>query len=192
MKAFADTSRLRTFSNRPIKLLFVGSLDERKGVYLLPDLIRTICKEVPVELSIAGVGPLSSQLQRQIDDHSLPIRLLGYRSDVADLMTAADLLLLPSFAEGLPQVLVQAVANQLPFVSFDIHGAQELIKLGGDGIICKENTPSSMEEAFFERVNSEQAGSPPGLPTSQWALAGISDQILQSYRSTGIIGDTIN
>ena len=181
LQAFIEQSRLRAFSNRPIKLLFVGSLDERKGAVLLLDLIQTLREQTPVELLIAGVGPLSSQLQQQINDHDLPVKLLGFRRDIAALMSAADILLLPSFVEGLPQVLVQAVANRLPFISFDIHGARELIKLGGDGMVCKDNTPSAMVNAFYERINSEQAGSAPALPVTQWELANILEQIYQSY-----------
>ena len=61
------------------------------------------------------------------------MRLLGHVSDVPRVLRAADVLALPSSAEGLPQVLVQAARAGVPFVAFDVDGVAELLALGAVG-----------------------------------------------------------
>jgi len=139
-------------------VVFVGSLDERKNVMMLPDAVGSAAAGRPVTLLVAGAGPLAGPLAARAEGlaagaDDVTIRLLGHVSDVALVMRAADVLALPSSAEGLPQVLVQAARCGLPFVSFDVDGVAELLDLGARG----RSVPLGDREAFSSALAAELA-----------------------------------
>ena len=83
-----------------------------------------------VVVCIAGDGPLEAQLQAQIDSSSAPVRLLGRRCDIADLLAAADLVVLPSRWEARSLVAQEALLAGRPLVATSVGG---LVQLLGDG-----------------------------------------------------------
>jgi len=84
----------------------------------------------PLKLIFVGDGPLRSSLQEKIAASSLQdsVSLLGWRSDVWGLMKAADVLVLTSHWEGLPNVILEAQAAGLPVIASRVDGCPELIK----------------------------------------------------------------
>jgi len=120
-------------------VLCIGSLDERKGVLQLPELMSRLCVEPGVDphLLVAGEGPLEEQLghQLEIQGHRHRSELLGHVTDLDELFGAADLVILLSNAEGLPQVLVQAASAGVPFVAYDVDGVRELLDRGAQGSV---------------------------------------------------------
>jgi glycosyltransferase involved in cell wall biosynthesis len=114
--------------DRPV-IAHVGSLDDRKGVSHLPQLLDRLgpTGARPV-LVLAGDGPRRRDLEGLPDVH-----LLGHVADPTSVFQGADVVVLLSAVEGLPQVLVQAAAAGTPFVSFLVSGATELLALGAKG-----------------------------------------------------------
>ncbi|MFJ8333829.1 glycosyltransferase family 4 protein [Streptomyces sp. NPDC094437] len=113
--------------DRPL-LLAVGSLERHRGYHTLLDASRAWCRLDPVPLvAVAGEGPLRADLQRRIDDEELPVRLLGPRDDVADLIAAADLALLPSRWEARSLFAQEALRARVPLVASDVGGIPELV-----------------------------------------------------------------
>ena len=106
-----------------------------KGLDVLIEAYPKVVSSFPeATLIIAGrEGPASRELRRLIEAGGVEsaTRLLGYRSDVSDLMSAADVFVLPSRAEGSPGVLIEAMALETPAVASDIPSARELA--GGSG-----------------------------------------------------------
>jgi glycosyltransferase involved in cell wall biosynthesis len=84
----------------------------------------------PPLVVIAGDGPLLAELRAAVRRTQAPVRLLGRRGDVADLLAAADLVVLPSRWEGSPLVLQEAMALGRPVVATDVGG---VASLAGDG-----------------------------------------------------------
>ena len=119
----------------------VGSLEPRKNPLLLPRLLQTLRERLPADppdLLVLGDGPERDRLTTDLRATGLAEHavLTGHLADpqhVHDAMRAADLLVLLSAAEGLPQVLVQAAAVGTPFVAFDVEGVRELLSLGALG-----------------------------------------------------------
>lgn len=119
-------------------IAYVGSLEPRKNPLLLLDVLERARAHVPGRdpaLVIAGDGPQREALQAAADRRGLTadVRLLGHLADPAPVFQAADVFVLLSSAEGLPQVLLQAAAAGVPYVSFDVSGARELVRLGAAG-----------------------------------------------------------
>ncbi len=109
-------------------VLSVGRLDRQKAVETTVDAFRIVRRRLPdAVLLIAGrAGNASRAVQCAAAD--VPgIRLLGHRSDVPDLMCAADVLSFPSRWEGLGGVLLEAMALRLPIVASDIAPVAEAI-----------------------------------------------------------------
>lgn len=124
-EAFAPGDERRPAAGR---LLNVAALAEKKGHRHLLEALR----ELPeVTLDIVGDGELRGELERQAAALGLGdrVRFLGERPkrDVAELMRAADLFVLPSLAENLPVVLIEAQASGLPAVATSVGGVPELV-----------------------------------------------------------------
>lgn len=116
--------------SRPL-LLAVNRLAEQKGLDVLLAAAARWRKLTPSPLVIvAGDGPLEAELQAAIDRDDLPVRLLGSRTDIPDLLGAADVYVLTSVWEGRPLVIQEAMQVGLPVVTTAAGGVPELV---GDG-----------------------------------------------------------
>ncbi|MEU0740535.1 glycosyltransferase family 4 protein [Streptomyces sp. NPDC006134] len=131
---------------RPL-LIAVGSLDRHRGYDVLLDAARAWRRLDPVPLAVvAGEGPLRAALQRRIEDEGLPVRLIGRRDDVTDLLAAADLALLPSRREARSLLAQEALHARVPLVATDVGGIPELV---GD---AAELVPYGDAEALAQAV----------------------------------------
>ena len=108
------------------RLLFVGELSRAKGVRVLVEALeRLLGAGLDVELALVGVGPEQPWLEARAAEPALRGRLLvrGWRSAGPALdeeYRAADLFVLPSFAEGVPKVVVEAMVRGRPVVATDV------------------------------------------------------------------------
>ncbi|PRZ40938.1 glycosyltransferase involved in cell wall biosynthesis [Antricoccus suffuscus] len=113
--------------DRPL-LLCVGRLHPQKGYdTLIPASVKWRERADRPITMIAGDGPLMGALHDQIDELGAPVKLLGRRSDVADLMGAADLVLLPSVWEARSLVAQEAMRAGVALVSTTAGGMDELV-----------------------------------------------------------------
>ncbi|GCB50579.1 glycosyltransferase family 4 protein [Streptomyces sp. NL15-2K] len=131
---------------RPL-LMAVGSLDRHRGYDMLLDATRAWRRLDPVPLVvIAGEGPLRGELQRRIEDEELPVRLLGLREDITELLAAADLALLPGGEESRSVLAQEAFHARVPLVATAVGGIPELV---GD---AAELVPPQDPEVFADAV----------------------------------------
>ncbi len=122
------------------QIMFVGRLDAVKGVPLLLEAFARLSSIHPdARLSIVGDGPDRASLEAQASQAGLADRIgfLGYRpqDEVANLLLAADMLVLPSFAEGVPVVLMEAMASRIPVIASQVAGVAELVSDGENGFV---------------------------------------------------------
>lgn len=133
-------------TGRPL-LMAVGSLDLHRGYDTLLDASRAWRGLDPVPLVVvAGEGPLRTELQRRIEDEGLPVRLIGRRDDVSELIAAADLALLPSSWEARSVLAQEALHARVPLVATDVGSTPELV---GD---AAELVPYGDAEALADTV----------------------------------------
>lgn len=112
---------------RPL-LIAVGSLERHRGHDILLDATHAWRRLDPVPLVVlAGEGPLRGELQRRIEDEELPVRLVGRREDIADLLAAADIALLPSRWEARSPLAQEALHARVPLVATRVGGIPELV-----------------------------------------------------------------
>jgi glycosyltransferase involved in cell wall biosynthesis len=143
----------------PFRILSVGTLHEVKGqTYLLEACRRLAEAGVDLRADFVGEGPDRPQLVAQIAAAGLQDRvtLLGPRSrgEVADLLRSADVLVAPSVPtkegkrEGIPVVLMEALATGLPVVASRISGIPELVEDGRDGLLVPPRDAGALTEAL--------------------------------------------
>jgi colanic acid/amylovoran biosynthesis glycosyltransferase len=132
----------------PTRLLFVGRLSEEKRPSLLVEAVQRLRDNgTPVELLIAGLGPLEEFLRARVAAAHLTrqVVFLGGVSqlELPGLYRSADIFCLTSVVEGVPVVLMEAMASGLPIVATDITGIPELVIDGETGLLVK---PGDVEE----------------------------------------------
>lgn len=123
-----------------------GRLAPEKGFDLLIKAVDCLLNEgTDLELVIAGDGDEQSRLQELIGQlgRGDRIRMLGYRSDLREFYESLDVLALSSLREGLPNVLLEAMALEVPVLATRIAGIPRLIADGVDGLLVN---PGSVDE----------------------------------------------
>jgi colanic acid/amylovoran biosynthesis glycosyltransferase len=120
------------------RLVCVGRLCEAKGQVLLIDAVAQLKKRgVHVDLVLAGDGPMRAEIEKMVREFGLEdrVRITGWISSaqVRQEILAARAMVLPSFAEGLPVVIMEALALRRPVITTYIAGIPELVKGGENG-----------------------------------------------------------
>lgn len=105
--------------NDSIVLGHVGNLNEQKNQLYLIDILN--CLDDRFKLILVGEGPLEAEIKNKIKTHNLDSRiiLMGISKDVGGLLSAMDIIVMPSLYEGLPLSLIEEQANGLPCVVSD-------------------------------------------------------------------------
>ena len=136
-----------------VLLLSVGELNNNKNH---ETVIRAIAN-MDVYYIIAGNGDLREHLEHIIATLGLVdrVKLLGFRSDVKDLYETADIFVFPSFREGLPMALMEAMASGLPCVVSKIRGNIDLIEDGVNGFYCNPFDANSIAEKIHLIQNNK-------------------------------------
>jgi glycosyltransferase involved in cell wall biosynthesis len=142
-------------SEARFRILFVGRLNDGKGLFDLIDAFTRLQRD-DVDLLIVGDGPLAPALDERIRDTELDqsIHMLGYRKDVPALLAASELLVLPSYREGTPRVISEALASGTPVVSTRIAGIPEQVPHGKCGLLVDPGDIKSITRALERLLES--------------------------------------
>jgi colanic acid/amylovoran biosynthesis glycosyltransferase len=144
-----------------VKILFVGRLLHGKGLVLLFEAIAALRRRgLDVTATVVGDGPGRAEARRDVaalgvSDH---VRFLGSigQDDLRAQYVRADIFCLPSFAEGIPVVAMEAMAMELPVVSTRIMGVPELIDDGVNGLLVAPGRVDQLVEALERLVRSPE------------------------------------
>ena len=120
------------------QVIFVGRMDPVKGTSLLVEaFVRVLAVHPDAHLTFVGDGPARARAEARVQELGMAgsVTFAGFRAqpEVARLLDTADLLVLPSFAEGLPVVLMEALAARVPVIASRVAGVQELVEDGENG-----------------------------------------------------------
>ena len=141
-------------------ILSVGRFSPEKGYEMLVDVAKEVFKDYSDwQWYVYGNGETFEQIKKKIQEENLESNLIlkGEVSDVSRIYGQGALYVLTSYREGLPLVLLEAKANHLPCVSFDIvSGPREIIRPDIDGILVKPFDTKTMAEKIKLLINDKE------------------------------------
>ena len=155
-----DAARASSPRDEPPVILFAGRLTEQKNPLLLLQAFRRLPSKLQqkCEVHFAGEGPLQFPLEEELKNGQLSdcVKLLGHRLDIAALMQRATVLVLPSKWEGLPNVVLEAMAAGLPVIATAVDGIQELLEDGVTGWLVPSDDEAALSEAIQEALTAPE------------------------------------
>lgn len=169
---------------RPYKILFVGRITQQKNWQCLLNALPYIDPRHNWEVDICGEGEDIPRLQDLSDQLGIAdkINLLGYRSDVYQMMQSADLMVFPSWYEGMPNVLLEALAIGLPCIVSNIPAHLGLL----GGAACTLTFSPDSPKDLAEKINLYFARPEMGeeMAKAGWELAKnySPEKMVQAYQ----------
>lgn len=170
-------------------LLFVGRLSEGKGLLDLLAAAERLEDEIAFRLLLVGDGPMADELESQIESRDLGhvVELLGYREDVPALMASAEVLALPSYREGTPRVITEALAAGTPVVSTTIAGIPEQVSDGETGFLVEpgdvEALTDRIQTLLVDAETREAMGEQAETSVSKFAQGRARDAYRELYEA---------
>jgi glycosyltransferase involved in cell wall biosynthesis len=159
--AVYEPPRERSSSATSAEVLFVGRLLHGKGLSLLFEAVAELRQRgLDVTVTVVGDGPARAEVEAAA--HSLRlsehVRLLGSvgQDDLLARYAAADVFCLPSFAEGIPVVAMEAMAMELPVVTTRIMGIPELVEDGTHGLLVPPGRVDALTDALERLVRAPE------------------------------------
>ena len=144
----------------------VGRLVAEKGLeYLLTAIPKVLKRFSEARLLLVGDGPLRKDLERIVIDLDLTgkVTFVGFRSDIKEILSSLDILVLPSLLEGFPMIILEAMAMAKPIVASDIPGIREQIIDGKNGILVPIKDPNAMAAAIINILADRKVAENIGL-----------------------------
>ncbi|WP_434685654.1 glycosyltransferase family 4 protein [Pseudanabaena minima] len=145
-----------------MKLLFVGRLDERKGLRYLLEALPLVLSKYPVRLRIVGKGILEDEIKAQCKELKLEkvVDFLGFvsKEELANEYASCDIFVLPAIVdskgdtEGLGIVMIEALAHEKPVIASAVGGIVDVIQSGVTGILVKEKDPQALFQAIVDLI----------------------------------------
>jgi glycosyltransferase involved in cell wall biosynthesis len=140
-------------AGRPLEVVCVGRLVSVKGQLVLLEAVAELAAEgIDLRVVLVGDGPMRAELERAVLALGLEGRaeLAGARGhpEVLARIGQADVLCLPSFAEGVPVVLMEAMALGVPVVSTRVMGIPELVEDGVSGILVAPGSRAALVDSL--------------------------------------------
>jgi len=141
-------------------LLFVGRLMPQKGIFEILDALTMVIKKIPCHLLIVGDGPQTVQVKESISNQGLMnyVTMTGYlnSSNLAGVYQLADLFVLPTWAEGFPTVIAEAMSAGLPVVTTQIRGAADLLQEGVNARFVPLHNSPALAEVLEQLLSDPQ------------------------------------
>lgn len=143
-KAYKDIDKL--------SLVMLGRLHKIKGHHFALEAISKLSKDIDIELKLLGDGDEREALEILAADLGLKdkVHFLGFQKDINSYLTTADAMLVSSYVEGLPLMILEAFNAELPVIAWDIPGVNELIEDKLTGLLVEPYKVEKLSEVILE------------------------------------------
>jgi glycosyltransferase involved in cell wall biosynthesis len=157
----ARSARREEFGFQPDEVVVVmsGRLRPEKGHDLLLAAMPRILEAAPnTRFLLLGSGSLKGELENQLERQQLKpyVRVVGFRTDVADCLAAADIAVQPSRSEGLGTAVLEASAAGLPVVATRVGGIPDIVVHAETGFLVEPENPQELAEAVLRLVRDPE------------------------------------
>jgi glycosyltransferase involved in cell wall biosynthesis len=171
-------------------VVMVAVLRHGKGHEVLFEAIPQVQARIPgVRIKLVGSGKLESEIRQQAAPLGEVVEFLGQRTDVPELLGASDVLVLPSWSEALPTVLIEAGAASLPVVATDVGGAAEIVADGETGYLVPAGDSAQLADRLIQvladPVQAHRMGAKAKLRVDEmFSLQRQAQQTIALYKRT--------
>lgn len=171
-----------------VRVAYVGRLRQVKGVTVLLDAWHQLAPGAAARLVIAGEGELRPELEAQLDRLALrgAVELAGAISDVPALLRDTDVYVQPSFAEGMPNSVLEAMAAGLPVVATRVSGNEDLIADGENGLLVPPGDPGALAAAIRRLMDdpalARTMGERARTRAQQYSTPAVTSLLVRAYR----------
>ena len=147
----------RQFDNLPLKFLFVGRFAFNKGIDILAQAVKELNAEGyenQLEFNLVGKGPLFDEY---VKEYNFPnLHFLGFASDpqLIELYKTNDIFVLPTLFEGMPTVVLEAMAHGMPIIVTDTGATTEMVD-NSNGYIIEKKDVSSLKKAILNYLKMD-------------------------------------
>lgn len=166
-------------------LVSVGNLYPVKGQCHLIDALALLVRSHPMlHVAIAGRGELKETLSARAHDRGVAdrVHLLGLRSDIAAVLSAADIFVLPSLSEGLPLALLEAMFAGCPIVASDVGEVGTALACGDAGVLVRAGNTAALAAALDGLLRNPNQARELGARAAQRAAAEYDiSQMVRRY-----------
>jgi glycosyltransferase involved in cell wall biosynthesis len=185
---FTQLSRNRSVERRKLRLgsadiiLYVGRLHRAKGLEYLVEALSILSKtNSKITLLLAGDGPEKTRLSRLAMEKSVSrlIRFLGPvpHFEIPNLISLADVCVLPSLSEGLPTFVQEAMFAGKPIVATEVGGIPDMITNRSTGLLVKPSDPSALANAILAILRDRPFAERLGRNARRFAEANLTTEI---------------
>jgi glycosyltransferase involved in cell wall biosynthesis len=136
-------------------LMFVGRISFDKGIYELLEAVKTIKKTHPNRIKLCFVGSIIPEEKMKLDNKTTQlgiteeIKIYGPQDNVVPYYSAADIFVLPSYHEGLPLALLEAMSTGLPVIVSSVGAMTDVVIDGENGFIIKPKDVNALVEKII-------------------------------------------
>ena len=157
-------------------IVSAGELNKNKNTEVI---VRALQGVKGAHYAACGVGPEKERLEKLAQKLGVEERfhLMGYRTDMPEIMACADVFTMMSFREGMPRAILEAMDLGLPCVGSDTRGIRDLIDHEG-GFLCKPTDPGAFAEAFRKLRKDPDLGKKMGEHNKE-KVKGYSSEIVR-------------
>lgn len=150
-----ESVRMQTQSDGKTVFIFLGRVVPDKGIIELSEAFRSLrMRRSDVSLFVVGDGsglPIMKRLLKDVPD----VHFFGFHSDVGTYLSAADVLVLPSYREGFSTALMEAMYYRLPFVATPVGSARDLVRSGAKGVLVKVKESSDLLDGMAQLAGAD-------------------------------------
>jgi len=142
--------RSKTFQRR---FVYIGTINEEKGI----DLLCEVARKLPEEITLDLYGPI---IEEKYSTEYFEAQGANYKGalrpdEVLEVMASYDVLVLPSYREGYPGVIIEAFMLGLPVIATKLDGIMEMVEEGRNGVLIDTGSTSQLYEAIVS-MNQER------------------------------------
>jgi glycosyltransferase involved in cell wall biosynthesis len=160
-------------SKHIVQCAFIGRVTQIKRPDRFLDVATEIKRRgVPMEFFIAGDGELLENCRKKITSEDLPVKVLGWQSNIEQVLSATDVVVLTSDNEGTPLSLIQAGMAKLPVVATRVGSVPEVVMDGVTGIITNLDV-LEIADALEKLASSEDLRAQMGASAQEFTLANF-------------------
>ncbi len=160
-------------SNQTLQCAFIGRVTQIKRPDRFLDVVSEIQKRgLPIEFFIAGDGELLQNCRERISREDLPVKVLGWQSDIEQVLSATDVVILTSDNEGTPLSLIQAGMAGLPVVTTRVGSVPEVVLDGITGIVTSLDV-QQIADALEMLAKSAELRAQMGTSAREFTLANF-------------------